>query len=145
MIWGARNDLVFEKVFIAPELCFKRATDILTEYRKAVASDQCTTARRPKASWSPPAHGFIKLNVDAATKPQEDRIGLGVVARDKEGTVFLSASKTDWPFISVERAELEAFQWAVDLAIDSGWQNVIVEGDAQTIVRALQGSISRSY
>lgn len=47
--------------------------------------------------------------------------------------------------ISVERAELSAIRWAVELAIEERWDNVIIERDAQSIIKALQGSISRDF
>ncbi|CAO2820642.1 unnamed protein product [Amaranthus hypochondriacus] len=76
LIWGARNDVCFEKVYISPKLCFKRVVDLLNEYRKANVSDQCAKSRRSKAHWTPPEQNSIKINVDAPTKPLEDKIGL---------------------------------------------------------------------
>lgn len=46
-------------------------------------------------------------------------------------------------FISVERAELEAFKMALDLVHEHRWSPVIIEGDAQLIVEALCGKIVR--
>lgn len=65
--------------------------------------------------------------MDATVKVNEDRIGIGVVARDSAGRVVLSAAKTLWLFVSVERAELCAFQWVVELATDFKWAHVIIE------------------
>lgn len=72
---------------------------------------------------------LIKVNVDAAVNKTENRIGIGVVARDIEGLVIMAASKTMWPFIGVERAELEAFYWATQLANERHWEHIIFEGD----------------
>lgn len=87
--------------------------------------------------------GSIKINVDAAVNSKEDRFGVGVVARNEAGEVLLTASKTVWPFYIVERAELEAFQWAVQLVKDMQWSEVILEGDAQNVVNSLQCKLSR--
>lgn len=142
-IWNARNELCFEKTVIAPELCFKRACDILAEYKSANRLNSVTRAKRDAAKWEPPAHGTIKINVDAAVNNKENRIGLGVVARDADGKVVMAASKTAWPFIESERAELEAFLWAAHLIQHYQWKHVIVEGDAQVVVEALQSKLTR--
>lgn len=114
-IWSARNDLCFNKVFISSDHCYKKASDLLQEYKKATASDPTTKNRRENAKWSPPGHGHVKINVDTAVNTQEDRFGLGVVARNSDGAIMLAASKTMWNFHSVERAEIEGFLWAVEL------------------------------
>lgn len=143
-IWCARNDFYFEKIIVSPELCYKRACDMLHEFRKA-SHDPIIRARREDVRWYPPDPGVIKINVDAAIKINEDRFGLGVVARDSDGCVVLAAAKTSWLLVSVERAELSAFQWAVELALEYKWAKVVFEGNAQVVVKALQGSISRSF
>lgn len=48
-----------------------------------------------------------------------------------------------WPFISVERAKIDAFQWAMELAKEQQWERVIVERDALNVVHALQGKLAR--
>lgn len=45
--------------------------------------------------------------------------------------------------MGVERAELEAFQWAVKLVLDQQWSNVIFEGDANNVIEALHQKLSR--
>lgn len=45
----------------------------------------------------------------------------------------------------MERSELEAFNWAVNLIKEQQWRDVVVEGDAQNIVHALQGKIRRGF
>lgn len=48
-----------------------------------------------------------------------------------------------WPFITVERAELEAFKIAIDFILEHHCSNVIIEGDTQTVVDALCGRTVR--
>lgn len=142
-IWCARNDLYFEKISITPELCFKRAYDMLVEFRKANVLDIKNSTPRGKPKWIPPANQIIKVNVDAAVNIQEDIVGLGVVARNSLGEVCLAASKTVWPFMSVEMAELSAFLWVVEFVKDKSWDSIVFEGDAHSIVTALNGVLSR--
>lgn len=62
-IWCARNDLYFENLYVSPELCFKRAKDMLSEYRKANIPEPKEHYRRQKARWVPLDHDTIKINV----------------------------------------------------------------------------------
>lgn len=144
-IWYVRNDLYFEKVYVSPELCYKRAHDMLSEYRKANYFESKAPHDRRHAHWVSPSHDTIKINVDAAVNMLDDRVGVGVVARNSEGKVLLSAAKSISPVTSVERAELEAFKWAVELVKNQNWDKVIFEGDAQVVVKALQGNLSRDF
>lgn len=75
-------------------LCYKRALDIMVEFRKASSYEQKGHCSRNNSRWSPPEQGVTKINVDATIKTNDDKVGLGVVARDWEGKVLLSASNT---------------------------------------------------
>lgn len=116
---------------------------MLVEYQRASPPVKERSERQRNARWILPYPEIIKTNVDAAVNSRDDRIGYGLVARTNAGEVIYAASKTSWPFISVERAEIEAFQYAVDTVLERNWSNVIVEGDAQVVVNALHGKISR--
>lgn len=128
---------------MTPELCFKRASDMLIEYKKATISGPKGKQCSENVKWSPPVLGTIKINVDATINSADNKVGIGVVARNAHGNVLLSAAKTVWPFISMERAELEAFKIAIDFVKDNSWSNVIIEGYAQNVVNALCGKIKR--
>lgn len=144
-IWSARNDFCFEKIQLAPNLCYKRSYDILTEYKKANSNTDGPKEKRAPVKWSPPDAGYIKLNADAAVDIKEDRVGLGVVAQDENGAVLPSASKTIWPFSDVERAEIEAFGWAIELVKERRWNKCIFEGDAQNVVKGLQSHLPHGF
>lgn len=128
-IWGSRNAFIFEKIHYSPDYCYSKANDLLLEYRKANVMAEKDKIGRAKAAWTPPGAGFIKVNVDAAVNEQDDRFGIGIVARDVSGKVIYAASKTLWPFSTVKRAELETFYWAVKVSHRYHWHNIILEGD----------------
>lgn len=144
-IWSARNELIFNKIYVPPDLCFKRAADMLMEYRKANETDHMAPSKRDKARWLPPNPGFLKINVDAGVSLKDDRFGLGLVARNHEGEVILTAAKSVWSFSTVERAKLQAFEWAAELVKEHNWSHVVLEGDAQVAVNALNGKIQRGF
>lgn len=103
-----------------------------------------SVAERAKAKWKAPEAGVVKINLDAAINEEDDRVGLGWVARRSDGSVIKAASKTVWPFLGVERAEIDAFLWAVESGCQEGWQACVFEGDAKVVVDALNGGISRA-
>lgn len=136
---------MFEKINISPDLCFKKSNDMLEEYRKANAGVFMERASRTNAKWSPPEHDFVKVNVDVAVNSKDDKYGLGMVVRNSEGVVLVAASATKWPFESVERSELEAIQWAIEIIKEHQWKKVVIEGDAQNVTKALKQQIHRSF
>lgn len=60
-VWSARNEFWFDKVYVAPDLCYKRAVDLLEQYKKANAAASSSSSRRESAKWCPPPDEFIKL------------------------------------------------------------------------------------
>lgn len=44
--------------------------------------------------WKPPNSEVIKINVDAAVDINANRVDLGLVARDAEGSVLMTALKS---------------------------------------------------
>ena len=53
---------------------------------------------------------FIKINVDATINLHEDRVGLGLVAKDATSNMIMADSKSRWSFLGAQRAEIKAFQ-----------------------------------
>lgn len=135
--------MYFENTSVSPEICLKTAIDLLAEFKKANEVGKRGIHRKADSKWCPPKRDTIKLNVHATVSDKENKIGIGVVARNEAREILLAASKTKWPFISVELAELDAIQWALDISKDRHWRKVIIKGDAQNVVKALQGKISR--
>lgn len=137
MIWKARNEYIFEDTHMSPDFCCIKAKDLLVEYQKACAHAS-RSSQREQSRWNPPPFGELKLNFDAAVNTELGKVGLGIIARDSGGNVVLTKSKTlvhDWaPGLCEARAALEA----ITTAKEEGWSKVIVEGDAQVIIRALQ-------
>ncbi|KAL2931806.1 hypothetical protein RDABS01_037216 [Bienertia sinuspersici] len=69
---------------------------------------------RNGSKWSPPPNAWNKINFDAGVNKEFNRVRIGVVAS------------------------------ALELAKAQGWSNIIVEGDALNIIKALQGQTQRS-
>jgi hypothetical protein len=62
-------------------------------------ADECSSLKqsgvesassRPRAAWSRPPEGFVKLNCDGAFRQQDHSGGWGFVLHDDEGTILSS-------------------------------------------------------
>lgn len=74
-----------------------------------------------------------------------DRIGLGVVAKDQNGKVIMATSKTVRSFVDVEHAEIEVFNQGVLIAKERAWEKVCIVRDAKAVVEALQDKFTRGF
>ena len=87
--------------------------------------------------WHKPQVGWYKLNFDGATFPDMASVGLGVVARDSDGTVIASLlERITLPPI-VENLEALVCRRAISFAIEIGLQDVVFEGDSKVVIKHL--------
>jgi hypothetical protein len=68
-IWFKRNKLVFEGAFSHPNDIFSAVLSFIREYKESLVNDKPPVqpdtnpgASKDIAMWSPPPHGFIKIN-----------------------------------------------------------------------------------
>jgi ribonuclease HI len=87
--------------------------------------------------WKPPLAGWIKVNVDAGWDASSKRAGTGVVIRDEEGKVLLTA----WEYIpecgSVLEAELLACLHGLKFVENFPQKHAILETDCALAIRAI--------
>ncbi|KAL2935438.1 Cytochrome P450 monooxygenase ltmK [Bienertia sinuspersici] len=96
------------------------------------------------SKWAPPIHNEIKINFDAAVNNKGGMVGIEyVIARDCEGKVLVAKARTLLYHWSPELCEARAALEAIYMAKDEGYNNIILEGVAQVIIRALQEQIPR--
>jgi hypothetical protein len=77
--------------------------------------------------------GRLKLNFDGSSKRASRRASIGGVYRDHEGGFVLGyAERIGKATSSV--AELAALRRGLELALENGWLNISIEGDAKTVV-----------
>ncbi|XP_059442086.1 uncharacterized protein LOC132174450 [Corylus avellana] len=126
---------------------FTHPTDIVLAVGKAVDEvKQVNMTSSPKHlirvevqhQWKKPPEGWFKVNCDAALDLRNGRIGLGVLVRDHEGQVKAARSVTKSGFLEPTAAEAMALFEGVRLCKDLGILSIIVEGDAQVVINAIQ-------
>nr|POE51230.1 hypothetical protein CFP56_14668 [Quercus suber] len=98
-IWGRRNKCHFNEQNLPPEKILEAAVALLAKFQ----GKSYTRLERKKTQtqrWSPPTQGTYKANYDGAYFTKEEKVGIGVVVRNKLGQVMGSlAEKIDMPSI----------------------------------------------
>jgi hypothetical protein len=85
LLWLRRNAVVHGGDLSSPTQIVETALSQLENFRKAERGRQMTRHTALTAThmtWSKPQEGFIKLNWDAAIDIQQQRMGIGIIARD---------------------------------------------------------------
>nr|POF23783.1 hypothetical protein CFP56_13720 [Quercus suber] len=94
----------------------------------------------PVARWTPPETDVFKVNFEGAVIPGSQKIGVGIVIRDSEGQIMAALSeKLRVPRIQKpEVVEAIAARRAIIFARELGLRQVVLEGDCQMLMQALQ-------
>ena len=92
--------------------------------------------------WVPPDLPFYKANFDGALFRDSSSVGIGVVVRDFEGNVIGALFERIGLPASVVEVEALACRRVVSFAIEIGLQEVVSEGDSETIINSLNSDCS---
>ena len=133
-LWFARNQAIHKEIKFSPN---KELQVVLKKFfeHHVVLTDVPLVLPRPFYSWIRLEQGAVKINCDAA-------VGLGhslivIVARDWRGDLIFSMSKwveTNLPI----QAEAEAINLVTCVAVNRGFEHVVVESDVKACIDALK-------
>jgi ribonuclease HI len=115
----------------------------LEDFQRANASpitDDQYDSHDEEERWTPPPELMLKVNCDAALDVRKGVVGLGILARDKRGRVQGACSVTMKVTTSAPEAEALAALHAMIFTKEKEYSGVVFEGDAQTIVNAVNSS-----
>ncbi|KAK6153378.1 hypothetical protein DH2020_013017 [Rehmannia glutinosa] len=144
-VWWARNELVFKGRTIEHHQLYTQATSRLEEHHQSAVLLSHENKMKANEVWSPPAHGYVKINSDASIMTDEGA-GMGVVIRDDRGIVIETSYRFQPNLFDVEVAEALACRNGIFLARSLGLKCVMVEMDNQTLFRKLsRGDNDLSY
>ncbi|XP_041017867.1 uncharacterized protein LOC121260078 [Juglans microcarpa x Juglans regia] len=141
-IWLRRNNFLFEGRMIERKRLVLGTNELMEEYKTAQArkqeGQQGGTSTNNTRKWETPSEGYIKANWDAALHEDVKEMGIGVIVWDCEGEVLVSLlakrSFNSKPVL----AECLALYRAMVLCHELSLCNVIFEGDAQSVVKAVK-------
>ena len=80
------------------------------------------------------------MNFDGALFCQEHRAGIEVVIRNEEGAVIASLSQQIYLPSTVLEVDTMATRRALEFAMEIGVHKVILEGDCEILIKALQSN-----
>ena len=90
--------------------------------------------------WAPPPQGKYKVNIDAVMFKEQSYCGIGVVIRnDQRQLMGAMCRKVDF-LLGVLEAEAKVAEAAILLAWELGLKDIVVEGDSQLVIQALNSS-----
>ena len=81
---------------------------------------------------------MIKLNYDARLNTREGRVGMGFIARDSQGNCLATRSMSLETKTDASEAEVLAAANSVIFCKELGYTNIIFEGDAMQIIKAIE-------
>ncbi|XP_042973038.1 uncharacterized protein LOC122304837 [Carya illinoinensis] len=96
--------------------------------------EERTTTATLNQSWQPPEWPFFKVNFDAAYDKTLNRMGLGIVMRDSEGSLQACLTASKEQVFSAAQAKRAALQRAMDMCIEMGMNQVIFKGDSKAVI-----------
>ena len=136
-IWFRRNTIRVNPTGFPVDQVLQRAIDSLLEFPAAQSRKQ-PTPPRPLVKWSPLVEEYYKVNFDGAVFRGEEKASIGVIIRNSQGMVMASlCQKISLPQTVVELETLAATR-AIEFSIELGFSKVILEGDSETLIKALQ-------
>ena len=121
--------------------------EIIFKARSMIESYQLARLAKPHHKeptdirWIPLNFPWYKINIDAAVFAVSKSVGIGVVVRDREGSVVAALSKRMPLPLGPLEAKAKAMHEAVTFAKDVGLQDVIFETDS-AILSTAQNDIS---
>jgi ribonuclease HI len=94
-----------------------------------------------QACWTAPSLGWVKANWDASIESQKGLVGCAVVVWDHLGKMMVAKCTTRKGYPTPLMAEALATIMVVRLCKEMGLQQVHFEGDAKTIVDAMNSRV----
>lgn len=147
-IWQARNDWVFKKLRMEEV----RISDRWSSYRfpimniaqsvDVVINGEEDQMEGDTQGWMPSSRNEIRVNIDGAYDRNTRKGGVGFVMQNNQGNAMRMHSIPIVRAQSAEMVEAMGFRMAAEVLRSCEGSSFILEGDAQRIVRMLQGSLS---
>jgi hypothetical protein len=139
-IWLRRNSMVFGEEFLHPKHLVRVANDQVEAF---VNASQRTNEPIPVSrslaieKWLKPPNVITKINLDAVVDRQNNKVGLGDVARNHERVIVATVCRSHSYISNLSTTEAMAARIAVELSNSLGLRDTILEGDALEVVQAL--------
>jgi len=88
-----------------------------------------------KDIWQPPPHGFLKINIDGASKGNPGMARFGGVIRDEQGSIK-DIFHSHFGIATNKMVELMALEQSLEILIELNLHNAIIEADLELVIIA---------
>ncbi|XVF07913.1 hypothetical protein REPUB_Repub06bG0180100 [Reevesia pubescens] len=132
-LWTNRNNCLYKDCCFTPSTFCHLVHNLFMSFpvAKPVSTSICPS---PVISWCPPADNVVKINVDASYNANNRTVGLGMVARDCSGSILLCAVTSVRFMTSPLHAKMRAILFGLKLALEEGYDRLLVESDARLAI-----------
>ena len=139
LIWTQRNRLRLNKAAVNSHQIAATAKDHIVEFAQTYTTPLFprVTTTPPQTRWRPPHLDLVKINCDGATFKAQNKSGVGVVIRDRNGMVLASMAKQIPQLYTALEIEAMAASTALSFASQLGFHRGILEFDSLVLVSAL--------
>ncbi|KAL0001579.1 hypothetical protein SO802_015360 [Lithocarpus litseifolius] len=140
-IWNQRNAILHGGQMRDSKSLNQRAVEYLDEFQNVQTHINFThTKPQNRQKWKPPVSQLYKLNFDAAVFAGTQSSRFGVVIRNS-ASELMAAMSVKGPSVSCsEEAEALACRKALEFAVESGFTEIIIEGDNVAVMKAVAGT-----
>ena len=90
-----------------------------------------------KELWHPPLEGYLKYNIDRASKGNQGTAGYGGVLRDKRG-IIISIFHCHLGKATNNMVEIMAMDQCLDFLKQDNYRNVIIEADSELLINLVK-------
>ncbi|KAJ9180336.1 hypothetical protein P3X46_008594 [Hevea brasiliensis] len=141
-IWKRRNCWVFRKQHIEFQEVVNTTINHHDDYytTQVINQNPQTSSSTVQSALIPPPMGVIKINFSAATNKHQQYGSIATFASDHHSLPCGWACRRIVGISNPLILESLACREALILAKAKGFSNVIIEGDSQVLIRAIQGS-----
>ncbi|KAL0402036.1 UNVERIFIED_CONTAM: hypothetical protein Slati_4233500 [Sesamum latifolium] len=140
-IWKSRNKRLMEgksQQSLDAVLLADRSLHEFKEFSACLAPSP--SPQRTEQCWLPPPSESVKINFDGAVFSSQTTMGAGIVVRNSEGVCLAWRTRRFLYASDADLAEVLAASEAASLAIQKGWQSIILEGDCKNIIARLNSN-----
>lgn len=136
-IWNQRNLVLHGGKIQNPSILIQRARDYLVEFKDKQSQLAAPTTTGLVQEWRPSLGSAVKLNFDAAIFANTNSSGVSVIIRNSLGEVLAGLFTRGPSVASREEAEVLACRKALEFALDTGFLDLVIEGDNATVMTTI--------
>ncbi|XP_025679202.1 uncharacterized protein [Arachis hypogaea] len=141
-IWKIRNNKLFQQQEVNPSWTISKARTLETVYGKLAEKQQtqkreANRSRTYPVTWRPPPEDWLKANVDAAFRKENETGAIAVVIRDSKGNMVLGfLGKIQAKSSTV--AEAQAIRQALIIVNNLNMGKMLIESDNLKLIQTIK-------